>query len=101
MKLFFPQKMPWWGWLLIVLGVILLVGLIIFIIIQVTKPKSIPVPVPTVVVKPSSEPILQKAETLVFPKEAGVYEAFIPKPSGSLGSTLQQRLAPYPVVKLQ
>jgi hypothetical protein len=97
--------MPWWGWLLIVLGVILLVGLIIFIIVQATKPKSIPVPAPAVVVKPSSEPIRQKAETLVFPKESGVYETLVPKPSastsGSLGSVLHQSLAPYPVVKLQ
>lgn len=86
---------------MIVLGVILLVGLIIFIIVQATKPKSIP----AVVVKPSSEPIRQKAETLVSPKESGVYETLVPKPSastsGSLGSDLHQRLAPYPVVKLQ
>lgn len=36
--------MDWWVWLLIVLGVLLLLGLIVFVVIRLMKPAPKPVP---------------------------------------------------------
>ena len=71
--------MVWWVWLLIALGVVLLVGIIVFFVIQLTKPKPVPIPVPveqkTVILKETGAPLSPSAQAATTARRA-FYENF-------------------------
>ena len=96
--------MEWWVWLLIALGVVLLIGIIAFVVIQLTKPKPVPVPVPveqqTVIFGRETPEQLEylrreglKPAVVASPEETAASRAVVDQYTAGMGRTLRERFA--------